>query len=569
MAAERQRTSGGFNSDHQYTEATVSQIQSVPSPTNNSLMKKAPTPLSVQNTQAVSGPRLGLMGPPASNVPLSGQRFAVQQPQFQEAGQSTAQLGSVISGSGNNPSDVVQPVINIFNPTSQTPAARQPAAYQPYAYQPGSIGGTQGVSGGTATLFSPQQHNPFGGQTYTGYSSGSGPGFSGFAINSASQLTAPQDLSPANQFAQMIQMLSSGFNSTQQPSSRDPETRMARALEELRANPVQVPAGIDDRFENLHIGRFLGGAVTNQQRKWLIARELYGLSGITPLTGYDLDTIGIAGCVTTKGILEIQNPANPHMKLKYFSSTNVGSAALSSRRLTLAEGDHAVDINESLRDLVHMADFTMALTNVSKVMSIVLDWNHSVNALEIFLVNSSYCADKTAHLPDRAAELTAFVDHVFHANSRRWVNFQPFLDASTLPAAFLSWFGSRPSGRIIPVATVPVAAEPKGDSKAAKRRNRGNRGSGGGGNNFGGGYGGGYGHGGGSSGSSGGSGGRSGGNKNSNSKAGLCRRYNQGFCRNSANNCTDGSGKKLAHLCSHESSIDGKICRGSHPESRH
>jgi hypothetical protein len=135
----------------------------------------------------------------------------------------------------------------------------------------------------------------------------------------------------------------------------------------------------------------------------------------------------------------------------------------------MAEGDHTVDINESLRDLVHMAAFTMALTNVSKVMSIVLDRNHSVNALEIFLVNSSYCADKTAHLPDRAAELTAFVDHVFHANSRRWVNFQPFLDTSTLPAAFLSWFGSRPSGRIVPVATVPVAAEPKGESKAAQQ----------------------------------------------------------------------------------------------------
>jgi hypothetical protein len=529
------------------------------------------TQFSSHNMQAVPGSSFGLMGPPASNVPLSSQRIAAQHLQYQQPGQPSAQLGGMIAGSGNNSSDIVQPVANIFNPTSQIPASRQPTAYQSGAYQPGSLGGAQGVSGGTATLFSPQQHNPFGGQTYNGYGGVAGSGFGGFANNSVNQPTAPQDLSPANQFAQMIQMLASGLNNTQQPSARDPETRMARALEELRANPVQVPAGIDDRFENLHIGRFLGGAVTNQQRKWLIARELYGLTGITPLTGYDLDTIGIAGCVTTRGILEIQNPANPNMKLKYFSSTNVGSAALSSRRLTLAEGDHAVDINESLRDLVHMADFTMALTNVSKVMSIVLDWNHSINALEIFLVNSSYCADKTAHLPDRAAELTAFVDHVFHANSRRWVNFQPFLDASTLPAAFLSWFGSRPSGRIVPVAAAPVAAaaEPKGESKAAKRRNRGNRGSGGGGNNSGGGQGGGNGYGGGSSGNNGGGGGRGGGGRNSNSKAGLCRRYNQGYCKNSDHNCTDASGNKLTHQCSYESRTDGRICRGSHPESRH
>jgi hypothetical protein len=277
------------------------------------------TQFSSHNMQAVPGSSFGLMGPPASNVPLSSQRIAAQHLQYQQPGQPSAQLGGMIAGSGNNSSDIVQPVANIFNPTSQIPASRQPTAYQSGAYQPGSLGGAQGVSGGTATLFSPQQHNPFGGQTYNGYGGVAGSGFGGFANNSVNQPTAPQDLSPANQFAQMIQMLASGLNNTQQPSARDPETRMARALEELRANPVQVPAGIDDRFENLHIGRFLGGAVTNQQRKWLIARELYGLTGITPLTGYDLDTIGIAGCVTTRGILEIQNPANPNMKLKYFS----------------------------------------------------------------------------------------------------------------------------------------------------------------------------------------------------------------------------------------------------------
>ncbi len=88
MASEKQRTSGGFNSDHQYTEATVSQIQSVPSPMNNSLMKNTPTStqFSSHNMQAVPGSSFGLMGPPASNVPLSSQRIAAQQPQFQQAG---------------------------------------------------------------------------------------------------------------------------------------------------------------------------------------------------------------------------------------------------------------------------------------------------------------------------------------------------------------------------------------------------------------------------------------------------------------------------------------------------
>ncbi len=119
------------------------------------------------------------------------------------------------------------------------------------------------------------------------------------------------------------------------------------------------------------------------------------------------------------------------------------------------------------------------------------------------------------------------------------------------------------SGRAPPGALCrwPLSLWQLSQRASPKRRNRG---SGGGGNNSGGGQGGDYGHGGGSSGSSGGGGGCG-----NNLKAGLCRRYNQGFCRNSDNNCTDGSGNKLAHLCFHESRNDGKICRGSHPESRH
>jgi len=141
---------------------------------------------------------------------------------------------------------------------------------------------------------------------------------------------------------------------------------MAKALEELRQNPVQIPAGVDDRAAVMHAARFLGGPTCSLQHQWLIAREIHGLDGVTPLAGYDTDALGISGCVTSRGWLEIHNPANPHLRLKYFSSSNVGSTAVSSRRLTLAEGENSVDINESFRDLAHMEDLKTSVHTLMK-----------------------------------------------------------------------------------------------------------------------------------------------------------------------------------------------------------
>ncbi len=252
------------------------------------------------------------------------------------------------------------------------------------------------------------------------------------------------------------------------PTAKDPESKMAQALEQLRLNLTQVPAGLDDRCEPLHEARFYGGAVGLLQDKWLKARELQGLEGVTPLASYDFDSVGIAGCITSKGLFDMHNPANPNLKLKHFSSTNPVSSSLNSRRLTLANGDHAVDINESFRELEHMSDFKAALRVDMKAKTIVWPFNHSISAIKSFMDSSVYCAKKTAHLSDkeRAQELAAFVDHVFHTNSHRWVAKQGFLTATGLVPVFQSLIGSCPAGRLDAVAAstpAPVTAseEPK------------------------------------------------------------------------------------------------------------
>jgi hypothetical protein len=219
---------------------------------------------------------------------------------------------------------------------------------------------------------------------------------------------------------------------------------MAKALEELRACPVKIPEGLDDRDAVLHAARFLGGPTGSLQHLWLLAREIHRLDGVTPLS----DALGISGCVTSRGWLEIHNPANPHLKLKYFSSSNVGSTSLSSRRFTLADGENSVDKNESFKELMHMEDLRSAVHTLMKAMSLALPWNYLVSALESFLFGLSYCNDRTSHWPNRAKELSDFVDHVLHSNARRWATRQHFLDVTTLRPVFETWVASsRPTQR--------------------------------------------------------------------------------------------------------------------------
>jgi hypothetical protein len=68
---------------------------------------------------------------------------------------------------------------------------------------------------------------------------------------------------------------------------------MAKNLEMLRANPLYIPEGHDDRFSLLHDARFLAGAVASGVDLWRMAREVIPLEGYTPLANYDLDCIGL------------------------------------------------------------------------------------------------------------------------------------------------------------------------------------------------------------------------------------------------------------------------------------
>jgi hypothetical protein len=158
------------------------------------------------------------------------------------------------------------------------------------------------------------------------------------------------------------------------PPESDPGIKIAKALESLRSHPVVLPTAADDRVELLHKARFLGGTVCSSKKLWLAARDIIGLEGIVPLSSYDMATVGLGGCVTNRGWVEIHNPASTSLSLKMFSSANMGSATAGTKRLTLADGEAAINVGEHLKEIVHMEELKHAIHAAGRAMAMALPW---------------------------------------------------------------------------------------------------------------------------------------------------------------------------------------------------
>ena len=227
------------------------------------------------------------------------------------------------------------------------------------------------------------------------------------------------------------------------PSPSDHGRIMSASLAALTATPTMLPAGIDDRLQNLHPARFLAGPACDAGQLWLAAKAAIGPAGLIPIASYDMEKIGLSGCVTARGWFELHDPASTSLSLKLFSSANVGNSTSSNKRLTLADTDGVINVGDSMQEIADMADFQTALRAVSKAASFAIPWNHSFNAIEGFLHASNFCAAELANRPKRAALLTAFVNHVFGINAKKWSSGMVFLGADDLRSCWLAFFGTR------------------------------------------------------------------------------------------------------------------------------
>jgi hypothetical protein len=372
-----------------------------------------------------------------------------------------------------------------------------------------------------------------------------------------------------------------GFN----PTTQDPGVKMAKNLEKLRASPVTVPEGLDDRISILHSARFLGGAVTSGPALWLMARKVIGLEGLTPLANYDLACMGLSGSVTLKGCIEAHNPGSQNLCLKMFSPENLCTTAGAARKFTLADDDGAISVGEHMKEITEMTTLQHAMRALCGLTRIIMPWNFSFEAIHGFLYASNFGLPELKDDPLRVPKLVKFVNYVLGVNAAAWQREEHFLTCGALKQEFGVYLQCQVSGAFVPAAP-STQFQPQNQHKQGHRgRGGGYRGGGGfrggrdgygrgrGGFQYGNGRGGSHQNAGGGGGSHHNGGGNGGGNPLYSSLPGgywtpngyviICKRFNLGDCKNSANNCTLPTGAKAHHQCAARKA-NGDICKEQH-----
>jgi len=315
---------------------------------------------------------------------------------------------------------------------------------------------------------------------------------------------------------------------------RNAEERLVANQEAVQ--PLAVEAGSCDRQLGLHKFRFAAPVICTAQEEWLQARAALGPTGLPPLACYDMAAIGLAGCVTSRGWIELHNPGSQALQLKLFSMANVANRVTATRRLNLAANEDTLEVGDSLKEVADLQEFQRALRTIREALHWVMPWNKTVAAIEGFLAGSNFMARELGEGPSKAATLTAFVDHCFALNAERWRARQGFLTVLELASLWTVWYSSRASSFQRGSSGQPhhtqqtKAAKKKAPPQVPKQRTQGQL-------------------------------------ANLNPDPSLCRRFNMGACPNQAAACKTMAGQQLRHFCNFRDPATGATCSAAHPRT--
>jgi len=380
-------------------------------------------------------------------------------------------------------------------------------------------------------------------------------------LNKASQGGGGSASATPTQAAAAAAAAAAHFASSHHFNQQDPALKMAKNLETLRDNPIGVEEGFDDRIGILHPARFLGGAVCSAKKQWQAAREAIGLQGITPLATYDFSAVGLSGCATPQGLLELHNPSSSKLQVKQFSSVNMTTAASVSRKLMLADGDTAINVGDNLAEIVDLKTFEHAMRVLCTAARMIMPWNYAFEALHNFFHATQFGAKDLAGHKERVPTLVDFSNSVFKLNATAWIQKEDFLSVGDLKTTWSEFIANRPSALL----TSPGDGfnQPLGQ-RGFNARGRGARGGRGGRGGF---------QVGGQQGSQ--QGGQQGVQMPNTTVPPpsqpymiICRNHNRGLCTNPHTACFLPSGSRAYHVCDVITS-QGVQCRGYHRRDQH
>lgn len=231
---------------------------------------------------------------------------------------------------------------------------------------------------------------------------------------------------------------------------RRAEDKLMANRESLASTSYQVLAGTDNRLDNIHPSRFLPGAACPATKLWLKAREAIGSGGHVPLSTYDLGSLGLSGCVSPRGWVEIHNPASTSISIKMFALGN-----------TERKGKHN---DADFCDMEDLSELKNAVRTLRAAMTSVHPWNRSVDALESFLIQSAFCSSDLASVSKQVAVLTKFIDFVLQENANRWRDMEPFLTTRDLRATWSDFFSQKAAS----LQKLPSSHQPSKNHSASR-----------------------------------------------------------------------------------------------------
>ena len=224
------------------------------------------------------------------------------------------------------------------------------------------------------------------------------------------------------------------------------DRRVAANFRDLKAKPINVPAGVDDCISTLHSARFLPGPVCPVTKLWELAQRELPESGHRPLINYDIHALGLSAHVSTRGWAELHNPGSPHLTIKFFLASNL---AMADRGLhTTSKDSEATSVEDKLSEPASLKELRKALAAADKAQRLVTPWNFSISALHGFMEATDFCSLYYHGRSDQAASLRQFIDSVFVQNASLYRASLPFLVSRDIGGLWSDWaqqFGLVPS----------------------------------------------------------------------------------------------------------------------------
>ncbi len=233
----------------------------------------------------------------------------------------------------------------------------------------------------------------------------------------------------------IIKLESTTLRLKEAEKGRATEEKLALNRDELAATTIKVMAGVDNRWDQIHPARFIPGAACSAAQLWLLARESMGNSPQTPVSSYDMAAIGLRGCVSSKGWVNIANPGGSDIRLAQFSMTSSTSSKPSSSSTSSKDEDDQIE---------GIAEFKLALRALRGAMSFALPWNSSVDAILGFMEQANYCQAELGGNEKQARVLTRFTDYILE-NTNRWRGKQALVSTGEMKEAWSSFYSTLPS----------------------------------------------------------------------------------------------------------------------------